>query len=434
MRATSPGKRVNQPSEPPIEDGPSRRTLISNSLYVFGGQAGTAISQALAGILLLVFLSKYHYGILTSAIAWIDPLRRLAVFGLDAIGLRRAALDPARASHVISTLVVLRAGLSLLCFVVVLALAPTLRGDAAGGPMALIAAALVLVPASVAAPLQVSFQARHQNRQLLGMPIVSGLAQVIVLGVLYASGASVVLYIAAISTTELVNAAFTYVLLRRDRGPLWRGFDQALARSMMREAAPLAYMYLLAMLYKRLGFYLVEAQHGIEAVGALGAATQLSSPAIGLGGALSVSMGAYAASLAARRQMAELRVAARKTIAKVLMILGPLTCLLMVFAIPATERWAPEYLDAARAYNWLSAAGLFMFVSRTVTSIIVALGRSGAMTYLVTFDLIVFTSLATWLVPGYGPEGAAMATFFMEMVNMVIQCALAIRYTRSTEA
>jgi tryptophan 2,3-dioxygenase len=98
----------------------------------------------------------------------------------------------------------------------------------------------------------------------------------------------------------------------------------------------------------------------------------------------------------------------------------------------ATERWWPEYVDAARAYNWMSVAGLFMLVSRTVTSIIVALGRARVMTYLVTFDLVMFSSLAWWLVPSYGPEGAAMATFFMEMLNMLIQCALVFRYTRST--
>lgn len=416
---------------PPPEDGPSRRTLLTNTLYVFGGTAGTAISQALAGVLLLVFLSKYHYGVLTSAVAWIDPLRRLAVFGLDAIGLRRAALEPERAPEVVSTLVTLRAGISLLCFVAVLVLAPTLRADAPGGAWALIAAALVLIPASVSAPLQVAFQAKHQNRQLMSMPIVSGLAQVLVLGVLYLGEASVVYYIAAISTTEVVNAVFTHFLLRREQGPIWRGFDAPLARAMLREAAPLAYSYLVVMLYKRLGFYLVEAQHGVEAVGALGAAVQLSSPAVGLGGALSVSMGAYAASLASRQRLGELRVAALKATGKVLLILGPLTLLLVVFAIPATARWAPEYLDAARAYVWMSTAGLFMFVARTATSIIVALGKTSVMTYLVTFDLLVFTALAWWLVPGFGPEGAAMATFFMEGLNMAIQCGLVLAYTRA---
>ncbi|MBP7684899.1 MAG: oligosaccharide flippase family protein [Deltaproteobacteria bacterium] len=413
-----------------VADGPSRRTLLTNTLFVFGGTAGTAISQALAGVLLLVILSKYHYGVLTSAVAWIDPLRRLAVFGLDAIGLRRAALEPDRANEVVSTLVTLRAGLSLVCFVAVLILAPTLRADAPGGAVALIAAALVLIPASVAAPLQVSFQARHQNRQLLGMPMVSGIAQVLALGGLYLADASVVYYIAAISTTEVVNALFVFLLLRRDQGHFWRAFEPALAREMLREAAPLAYSYLVVMLYKRIGFYMVEAQHGVEAVGALGAAVQLSSPAVGLGGALSVSMGAYAASLASRRQLAELRGAAIKTVAKVLLILGPLTLILAVFAIPVAERWAPEYRDAALAYIWMSTAGLFMFVARTATSIIVALGRTSVMTYLVTFDLLVFSALAWWLVPGYGPEGAAMATFFMEGINSAIQCGLVLLYTR----
>lgn len=416
------------------EEGPSRKTLVSNTLYVFGGTAGTAISQALAGVLLLVFLSKYHYGILTSAVAWIDPLRRLSVFGLDVIGLRRASAEPERAAKVVSTLLVLRSAFSLACFVAVGVAAWVSPLETAGGPWALVAAATVLVPSAVSSSLQVAFQARHENRRLLAVPFVSGLAQIAVLAALYAVEASVLWYVAAISTTELVNAAMIAVVLRRDRGHVWRGFDPALARSMLREAAPIAYSYVVVMLYKRLGFYVVESSHGVEAVGALGAAVQLSAPAVGLGGALSVSMGAYAASLASRRAHAELRSAAIKTLSKVLLVLGPLTLLLALAAVPATERWWPEYVDAARAYAWMSTAGLWMLVARTTTSLIVALGRARVMSFLVTFDLALFAGLAVWWIPRYGAEGAAMATFAMELVNAAMQCALVWRFTRDRRA
>ncbi|MEZ4329209.1 MAG: polysaccharide biosynthesis C-terminal domain-containing protein [Polyangiales bacterium] len=417
-------------AEPP---GPSRKTLLTNTLYAFGGTAGTAISQALASMLLLVLLSKFHYGVLTSAVAWIDPVRRLSVFGLDAIGLQRAARDPERAPKVVSTLVLLRAGISAACFMAVVVLAPTLRADAPGGPFALIAAALVLLPASVSAPLQVAFQARHQNKRLLGLPIFSGIAQVLVLGALYLADASVVYYIAAISTTELVNAVLIGVMLRGEQGGVFHGFDGRLARSMLVEAAPLAYSYVVVMLYKRLGFYFVEAQHGVESVGALGAAVQLSAPAVGLGGALSVSIGPYAAQLAAKGELATLRREAVRATSKVLAYLTPVTLLMAFLAIPATARWAPEYADAARAFGWMSTAGLFMFVARTTTAILVALRRARVMSYVVTVDLVVFTLFAWALVPSYSAEGAAMATFLMEGLNVVVQCGLVYTYTRTPQ-
>jgi len=335
---------VTEPTEPSADQvdgvrverqGTSHKTLLSNTLYAFGGTGGTAIAQALAGVLLLVWLSKFHYGVLTSAGAWIDPVRRLTVFGLDTIGLQRV------------------------------------RADAPGGPVALIAAALVVLPASVSAPLQVAFQARHQNHRLLAMPILSAIAQPGVLDLLYLADASIVDYIAAISKTDLVNAALIVGLLRGEQGKVWRGVDAALARSMLREAAPLGCSYVVVMLYKRLGFYFVEAQHGVEAVAALGAAVQPSAPAVGLGGALSVSMGPYAAQLAANGELRELRRVALRTTSKVLAFLAPITLLLAVAAIPATARWAPDYVDAARAFGWMSTAGLFMFVVRTTTSILV---------------------------------------------------------------
>jgi O-antigen/teichoic acid export membrane protein len=413
-----------------MDERPSRKTLLSNTLYVFGGSAGTAISQALAGILLLAFLSKYHYGVLTSAVAWIDPLRRLAVFGLDVIGLRRASAEPERADEVVSTLLVLRTIFGAACFVGVALFAHLSPFETAGGPWALVAAAVVLLPTAVSTSLQVGFQARHQNRRLVLVPLASGLAQMGVLGILYAVDAHVLWYVAAISTTELVNAALIALATKRSSARVWRGFDPALARSMLREASPIAYSYLVVMLYKRLGFYGVEATHGVEAVGALGAAVQLSAPAVGLGGALSVSMGAYAASLASRRDFAELRSAAVRTVGKVLSVLVPLTLLVALAASPIVARWAPEYVDAARAFAWMSTAGIWMFVARTTTSLLVALGRARVMSFLVTFDLLLFAALAWWWIPLYGAEGAAMATFAMELVNASIQCVLVWRFTR----
>ena len=55
------------------------------------------------------------------------------------------------------------------------------------------------------------------------------------------------------------------------------------------------------------------------------------------------------------------------------------------------------------------------------------------MSYVVTVDLVVFTLFAWALVPSYSAEGAAMATFLMEGLNVVVQCGLVYTYTRTPQ-
>jgi len=140
--------------------------------------------------------------------------------------------------------------------------------------------------------------------------------------------------------------------------------------------------------------------------------------------------------LTARRQFDELGTFFRMILRKAVVVLIPVSTLTALAAGPVARALNPEYLDAAAAYRWLTFAVIWMFICQVSTAVLIGMGYARLMAIIVTVDLVAYTGLAYWLVPIYGPEGAAMATFFQEMFNagMQVGCVLWVMPRASRKA
>lgn len=405
---------------------PSSKTVFSNTVFVFLGEASIAITQALVAVSLLVLLDKREYGIFTAAIAWIDPFRAAAIFGLDSIGLRRAAAKPTDLMHVVGTLMTTRLMTGSIAFVIAVGMAFTVRGSSESGSWIGAAAALAVLSSSVFRPVQVAYQARHLNKRIAWAPAIGGLIQLCIIGILWLVRAPLIYFVGATAIADAIGAAIVLTLLHREVGYLPFEMNRKLAKSLVQEAAPVGYMQFVVMLYKRFGYYFVEAYKGLAAVGGLGAATQIASPVNAIASALAISVNPYAASLTAGRKFDELGTFFRTVLRKAIVVLIPISTVTALLADPVARALNPEYLDAAAAYRWLTFAVIWMFICQVSTAVLIGMGHARLMAIIVTVDLVAYTGLAYWLVPLYGPEGAAMATFFQEMLNagMQVSCVL----------
>lgn len=410
----------------PENQRPSSKTVFSNTVFVFLGEASIAVTQAMVAVLLLVLLSKREYGIFTAAIAWIDPFRAAAILGLDSIGLRRAAAKPTDRMRVVGTLMTTRLITGSIAFVIAVGMAFTARASSESGSWIGAVAALTVLSSSVFRPVQVAYQARHLNKRIAWAPAFGGLIQLCIVGLLWLIRAPLIYFVGATAIADAIGAAIVLTLLHREVGYLPFKMDRKLATSLVREAAPVGYMQVVVMLYKRFGYYFVEAYKGVAAVGGLGAATQIASPVNAIASALAISVNPYAASLKAGRKFDELRTFFRTVLRKAVVILIPISTVTALLADPVARALNPEYLDAAAAYRWLTFAVIWMFICQVSTAVLIGMGYARLMAIIVTVDLIAYTGLAYWLVPIYGPEGAAMATFFQEMLNagMQVGCVL----------
>ena len=405
----------------PEHHRPSSKTVFSNTAFVFLGQASIAVTQAIVAVVLLAVLSKTDFGIFTAAIAWIDPFRAAAIFGLDSIGLRRAAAKPPDLMHVVGTLMTTRLLTGTLAFTAAVVMSFTVRASSESGSSIGAVAALVVLSSSLFYPVQVAYQARHLSKRIAWAPAVAGLVQLSIIAALWQFRAPLIYFVGATAIADAVGAMIVLALLRREVGYLPFAWDRALATSLVREAAPVGYMQFVVMLYKRFGYYFVEAYRGMAAVAGLGAATQIASPINAVASALAVSVNPFAASLTARRELDKLRAFFGTVLRKAIVVLVPISIVTALLADPVARALDPQYLDAAAAYRWLTFAVIWMFICQVSTAVLIGMGYARLMAIIVTIDLVAYTGLAYWLVPLYGPEGAAMATFFQEMLNAAMQ-------------
>jgi O-antigen/teichoic acid export membrane protein len=398
------------------------RGVARNTFAVLGQHGLSHALRLLSTVLLLAALSRSDYGILTAAVALVDPVRTIAALGLDTAALRRAGREPDRLPEILGTLLSLRVRLGMAAFAVCVPLA-LFRGGPPGNTLAVLAAALAILPAALTGPLSVAFQARHRIHRIIFLPALAGTVHVAVVLALWAADAPVAAFVAAAAAGEAAAALAVRAAVRRElRAPLRR--LPGLARDLLREGFPLAVVNLAVVVYGRLGIWLLEIHGGTGPVADYGAARRLSEPIVLAGSALAVSLNPYLSRLCAEGCGAEARRFVAKVLLLCLLVLAPIAAAAGFAAEPLAAVLRPEYSGAVPAFRWLLAGSAAMFAAQVLSAGLVAAGRFRLLAALSFANLTVFVALAVPLVPVLGAGGAAMATAAMESLNAVIQAAV----------
>jgi O-antigen/teichoic acid export membrane protein len=130
--------------------------------------------------------------------------------------------------------------------------------------------------------------------------------------------------------------------------------------------------------------------------------------------------------LAQQRAFGTLQSAYVKTVARMLLGLGPVLGVVWFLAPWLLQRLAPDWVQAVWPLRLLSFATVFMLLNSLSSVFIVALGALRVVTLIALLNLVVFFTLAYRWVPTYGASGAAMATTVMEGVNCAMQTTLVV--------
>lgn len=410
-------------------DVPSREGAARNSAAVFAAQGlGGALTFA-STLVTLHVLRRPDFGILAAAFAFIDPIRTLSNLGVDAVGVRRAAVKREDLPRVTGSLLLLRTVLA--CFAVLVAVVASLllRAEAPGGSQTTMAAALVILPAAFSGTFQVPFQATQSMQRLLGVPLLVASIQLTTTLTLAKLGAPVIMFAAIPALAEIANAYATRHLAQKILNAPLVG-DVRLAKDMLREGLALAYVSIVVVVYTRGGYFVLEALpgHTVEErssfVADLGAANNLIAPLLLLGAALFVSFTTYCAHLVAEARFEEFRAYFVSFVRKALFYLVPVA-IAAVFAIPPILRmWKPEYEGAGRAFRYLAFGGIAMLLCQVSSACLIALERARVIAWLATLNIAVFFAIAMPLAPSMHAEGVAIATCAMETLNAILQVGI----------
>jgi O-antigen/teichoic acid export membrane protein len=195
---------------------------------------------------------------------------------------------------------------------------------------------------------------------------------------------------------------------------------------LLRQALPLGGAILFSIGYTRTSIFLLDALHNSTAVGEYGVALRLTEPLAMIPAAImaavfpalshALSQHGYAATRPLRLKTIGLLALAGSAIALGGWLLGPW---LIHFL------YGEQYAGSTAALQILALAALPTFVNYALTHFLVAVRQQRLN---LAFNMIIFFmnfALCLWLIPQFGPSGAALAVVLSELLLLLL-CALAL--------
>ncbi len=111
-------------------------------------------------------------------------------------------------------------------------------------------------------------------------------------------------------------------------------------------------------------------------------------------------------------------------LAQPMLLLGGLaTGLLWPWCVPILALFGRDFVDAAPSLQWLLLATFVVYAGACLMTAVVASGRARTVLVIAALGLVVNLAANTLLVPGFGIEGSAMATFATELAVLLAAAA-----------
>jgi O-antigen/teichoic acid export membrane protein len=195
---------------------------------------------------------------------------------------------------------------------------------------------------------------------------------------------------------------------------------------LLRQALPLGGAILFSIAYTRTSIFLLDALNNSVAVGEYGVALRLTEPLALIPSALMAAVFPALTYALAQRGYAATRTLRLKTIG----------LLVLVGSLIATAGWlfgpwlirflyGDQYAGSALALQILALAILPTFINYALTHFLVAVRQQRLN---LVFNIVIFfvnLALCLWLIPRFGPSGAALAVVLSETLLLTL-CSLAL--------
>ena len=221
-------------------------------------------------------------------------------------------------------------------------------------------------------------------------------------------------------------ALLGYVWLRRRFfAPVLRVKRSEAAR-LLRQALPLGGAILLSIVYTRTSVFFLDAISGSTAVGEYGVALRLTEPLALIPSALMAAVFPALARVLAQQDYAATRQLRLKTIG-LLASIGLLIAIAGALLGPQLVHFLynDQYAGSTVALQILALAILPMFINYALTHFLVALRQQRLN---LAFNAVIFVvnlALCWFLIPRFGPSGAALATVLSETLLLTL-CVVAV--------
>lgn len=382
--------------------------FAGNSLVLLLSHGFNTVLAAVVAVLLVRYLGRTEYGILTTVYAYVSFFQIFTSLGMDTVLQREVARAPERAGEIVGQAVGARMLLAVSSMVVSWALLPAIQ------PSLRVAGLAVLLTLTFPFSFYPYYLVTYAVQLRQGLPkLVMGVWSLVVVGAklgLMAAGAPLEAFVAL----EVVSAAVVFGLARRlgryaglrfriERAPArWRAF--------LRESWPVALALTLIQVYLRIDQLMLYRMVGPAEVGLYGATVRVAEfanviPTVFMASAFPIFSRLWVESEGRLREATSLSFRAMWVLSM------PLAGVLFLYAEPfVTLLFGEEFRAAARMMALLAWSLPAAFVNSVLYNRLFSSGDQGTAAVLAAFAALLNVGLNLLLIPGYGGVGAAAAT------------------------
>jgi O-antigen/teichoic acid export membrane protein len=401
-----------------------RSRLTTNTLASFGISALTRMSSFALMLVIARHLSIETFGQYVLALSVAEVLRGLTDFGVDQTlvrGLaRRSAPDVAVASAVLIKVIAGCITITAIAMIGRLAIdSETIQYVL----LAYIAATIAAISRTLTAPAQSELRTLH----MLPAAAAGIVCRTGALGGAIVAGMDLRGVLATSLIAEIVTLCITYVTLSRLRPAhvlpglrrLW---------PLLREAAPLGALSVLALLYFRIDTILLSLLAGAAAVAEYGAVYRISEALLIIATAIaSTTLPSLSAGFTGSRQ------AATRTYQQCLRISTAITATAVGIGLVAPDTvmgllYGEKYRDTGLFLTLMLLSAVVMAINVLQASALIALDGQWLIARVATVNLVINVVLNVLLIPTFGVLGACISTLVTESINSIVQFTLLSRH------
>jgi O-antigen/teichoic acid export membrane protein len=221
-------------------------------------------------------------------------------------------------------------------------------------------------------------------------------------------------------------AVLGYVWLRKRFFKPVLNARRSASAALLRQALPLGGAILLSIAYTRTSVFLLDALNNSTAVGEYGVALRLTEPLALVPSAIMAAVFPALTHTMAQSGYAATRALRLKTIG-ILALAGLLIAVSGVLLGPWLIHflYGTQYAGSTQALQLLALAALPIFINYALTHFLVARRQQRLNLIFNAVIFVVNLILCSWLIPRFGPSGAALSTILSELTLLTL-CSIAL--------
>jgi O-antigen/teichoic acid export membrane protein len=391
------------------------KRYFANTSWLMGHRVLSMVVALFVGVYVARYLGPERFGLLSYAGSFVGLFAALATLGLDGIVVRELVKTPERSDELLGTSFWLKAGGAILMWIGIATAIPFTHNDTQTNILIIIIAFAVIFQAFNV--IDFNYQAEVKSKYVVYARLVSLVISSVTKLVLVWFAAPLVWFACVFLLDAVVLAIGLTAMYLKNTGKVWYcKWKWQTAKELLKDSWPLILSGMVISIYMKIDQVMIKEMLGAEEVGIYAAAVSLSEAWYFIPVAITSSV--FPAIINAKKQGEELYYQRLQKLYDLMVWLAVAIALPTTFLAPWVIRvlYGEAFLPAAGVLSIHIWAGVFVFLGCANGRWIVAENLQYIATIRSAAGATVNVALNIALIPKYGINGAAIATFFSVFV------------------